>query len=62
MKQHLLSTGTDILTEASPFDPVWGISLRADDPEAQGPSRSRGKKCSGKLFPPFATPLHPSRE
>ena len=43
MKQHLLSTGTIPLAEASPFDPVWGIGLRADDSEAQGPSRWRGK-------------------
>ena len=39
MKQHLLSTGaTFVFAEASPFDPVWGIGLRADDPEVQDPS------------------------
>ena len=39
MKYHLLSTGTKILAEASPFDPVWGIGLRADDPEARDSRR-----------------------
>ena len=54
IKQHLLSTRSNILAEASPFDPFWGIGLQADDPEAQDPTRWRGKKCLGKLFPPFA--------
>ena len=44
MKQHLLSTGNQRLAQASPFDPVWGIGLRADDPEAQDSSRWRRKK------------------
>ena len=35
MKQHLLSTGTKRLAEANPFEPVWGIGRRAEDPEAQ---------------------------
>ena len=43
MQQHLLSTDTKTLAEASPFDPVWGIGLREDDPEVQDPSRCRGK-------------------
>ena len=37
VKYHLLSTGTKRLAEASLFDPVWGIGLRADDPEARDP-------------------------
>ena len=32
IKQHLLSTGTKKMAEVNPFDPVWGIGLRADDP------------------------------
>ena len=50
MKQHLLCTGTKLLAEASPFYPVWGIGLRADNPEAQDPSRWRGKKLLGKAL------------
>ena len=43
VKYHLLSTGSKSLAEASPFDPVWGIGLRADDPEARDPRLWRGK-------------------
>ena len=32
------------MAETSPFDPVWGIGLREDDPEARDPRRWRGKK------------------
>ena len=39
MKHHLLSTASTILAEASPFDPVWGIGLQEDDPEARNPRR-----------------------
>ena len=35
MEQHLLSTGTKKLSEASPFDPVWDIGLPADVLEVQ---------------------------
>ena len=42
LKYHL-RTGINILTEASPFDPLWGIGLRADDPGAHDPRRWRGK-------------------
>ena len=50
MKYHLLSTGTKNLAEASPFDPVWGIGLRADDPEARDPRLWRGKHLLGKAL------------
>ena len=46
IKQPILSTGTKTLAEVSPFDPVWGIGLREDDPEAKDPSRWRGKKIA----------------
>ena len=39
MKHHLLSTDTFVLAEASPFNPVRGIGLRADDPETRDPRR-----------------------
>ena len=50
MKQHLMSTGSKLLAEASPFDTVWGIGLRADDPEAQDPRRWQGKNLLGKAL------------
>ena len=39
MKQLLSSTGTKLLTEARPFDPVCGIGFRADNP--RGPRHLR---------------------
>ena len=39
MKYHPLSTAKNVLDEVSPFDPVWGIGLRADDPEARDSRR-----------------------
>lgn len=39
MNQHQLSTGTNCLAVASPFDPARGISLHVDDLEARGPCR-----------------------
>ena len=50
MKYHLLSTGTKNLAEASPFDPVWGIGLRADDLDARDPRLWRGKIFLGKAL------------
>ena len=47
-KQHLLSTGSKRLAEASPFDFVCGICFRADDPDAQDPSLWRGKQLLEK--------------
>ena len=38
MNHHLLSTGNKRLAKASPLDPMWGISLRADDPRAKRPT------------------------
>ena len=49
MKQHLLNTGTKRLAEASLFDPLWGIGLRADDPRgSRPPCRWRGIKLLGE--------------
>ena len=61
MEHHLLSTGTKNLAEASPFDPVWGIDLQADDPEARDPAAGEGNICSEKLSLWFATPFAPVR-
>lgn len=47
MKEFLLSTGDDILAEASPYDGVWGIQLSADSPDAQNPCRWQGQNLLG---------------
>ncbi len=38
LKQFLLSTGTTVLAEASPVDPIWGIGLAREDPLASIPA------------------------
>ena len=48
MRQHLLGTGDKMLVEASPFDAIWGIGHRADDPAAIQPSLWRGSNLLGK--------------
>ena len=50
MKDHILSTGTKRLAAASPFDPVWGIGLRVDDPEARNPRRWPRERLLGKTL------------
>ena len=47
MKHHLLTNGTKRSAEASPFDPVRGIGLRAGDPKARDPRRWRGNILLG---------------
>ena len=37
-KRPLLRAGTNKRAQAIPVDIVWGMGLRADDPEAQEPS------------------------
>lgn len=45
--RYLLSTAPAVLVEASPFDPIWGIGLRAIGPDARHPSRWRGTNLLG---------------
>jgi hypothetical protein len=47
LKHFLLGTGTRILVEASPVDPIWGIGLAADDPAAATPERWNGLNLLG---------------
>lgn len=47
LAEYLLATGDKVLVEASPLDPVWGIGLAADDPDAPRPERWRGLNLLG---------------
>ncbi|MGZ0704738.1 NADAR family protein [Pseudomonas piscis] len=44
---YLLSTGKQVLVEASPVDRIWGIGLAADDAKAAQPAKWRGLNLLG---------------
>lgn len=43
----LAATGSRVLAEASPFDKIWGIGLRASDPRATDPEGWPGRNLLG---------------
>lgn len=43
----LLGTGHQVLVEASPVDPIWGIGRAANDPLAQDPREWKGLNLLG---------------
>lgn len=47
MRDYLFSTGDKVLVEASPFDKIWGIGLKASDTKAANPATWRGQNLLG---------------
>lgn len=47
LKVFLIATGDSVLVEASPYDNVWGISLREDDERAKHPTSWQGQNLLG---------------
>ena len=47
LRRFLVNTGTKILVEASPYDCIWGIGLRATDSDACSPARWQGQNLLG---------------
>lgn len=43
----LIGTGSQVLVEASPVDPIWGIGLAADNPAAEMPQSWQGLNLLG---------------
>ena len=44
---YLLSTGENVLVEASPYDRVWGIGLKQEDKRAADPIQWQGSNLLG---------------
>ncbi|QNH62353.1 NADAR family protein [Hymenobacter sediminicola] len=47
LRAFLLGTGSRVLVEASPVDPVWGIGLAQDHPQAANPAAWPGLNLLG---------------
>jgi ribA/ribD-fused uncharacterized protein len=47
LKDFLLSTGDQVLVEASPFDTIWGIGLNSGSAAARNPAVWRGENLLG---------------
>ena len=47
LKAFLLNTGDRVLVEASPFDRIWGIGMKEDDPKAENPTLWNGTNLLG---------------
>ena len=50
LRELILSTGDQILAEASPFDKRWGIGLRKTDPRALDPKQWKGSNWLGQAL------------
>lgn len=50
LRQRLLNTENKELVEASPYDKIWGIGLRADNPGSNDKSRWLGQNLLGKAL------------
>ena len=47
-REELLSTGSALLAEASPYDKVWGVGMTADDPRFANPAKWQGENLLGR--------------
>ncbi|KAL5004439.1 hypothetical protein ScPMuIL_017895 [Solemya velum] len=50
LKQRLYDTCPKILVEASPYDTIWGIGLKEDDPAAWQKDTWRGQNLLGQVL------------
>ena len=47
LRTFLLNTNERVLVEASPFDKIWGIGMKEDDPRAENPMLWNGTNFLG---------------
>lgn len=50
LKETLFATQGTTIVEASPYDNIWGIGLKEDDPKAQQRSTWKGKNLLGEIL------------
>ena len=50
LKNELLATGSAVLVEASPYDSVWGIGMKATDFGANDPQKWKGQNLLGGIL------------
>ena len=47
LRKFLLNTGNKILVEASPYDTIWGIGMKEDNPDCRNPRLWKGDNLLG---------------
>ena len=47
LREFLLGTGEAVVVEASPYDRIWGIGLKASDERAKHPDTWQGQNLLG---------------
>lgn len=47
IRNTLLTTGDKVLAEASPYDRIWGIGMRASEASKSGPGQWKGENLLG---------------
>lgn len=50
LKKQLLSTGDKVLVEGSPYDKIWGVGLKWDDPKILDESKWQGENLLGEAL------------
>lgn len=57
LRDFLLGSGDQVLVEASPYDRIWGIGLKATDEKAQNPATWQGQNLLGFVLMDVRTSL-----
>jgi ribA/ribD-fused uncharacterized protein len=47
LREFLVGTKSKVIVEASPVDPIWGIGMSENDPDAQSPELWKGENLLG---------------
>jgi ribA/ribD-fused uncharacterized protein len=62
LQEELLSTGNKILVEASPYDDIWGIGMKEDDPGVENPKKWQGLNLLGQALMSVRTMLRENQK